>query len=161
MIDREALPEYDWHVMLRDGSSFTVRAAYPQYGGLGPVNAESKPPVVLKDSANKVVFLAPEDAVGCVERRGRLDESEDPGETGELQAEVDRLREQLTVRAYPWPNTSTGTWAWPGTVTYNVPTMGAAGVLGASTLHFNFPAPGPAPGDGAEGDDRTAGTPVA
>lgn len=149
MIDREALPEYDWHVMLRDGSTFTVRAAYPQYG-LSSVSPESKPPVVLKDSANKVVFLAPEDAVGCVERRGRLEESE---ETGELQAEVDRLRAQLAVRT----PISAGTWTWPGTVTYNFPTMGAAGV--GST--FVFPAPGN-PGEGdTEGDDGTTGVPVA
>ena len=158
MIDREALPEYDWHVMLRDGSSFTVRAAYPQYGGLGPVNAESKPPLVLKDSANKVVFLAPEDAVGCVERRGRLDES-DAEETGELQAEVDRLRATLAVRTPVWSNTSTGTWTWPGTFTYNAPTMGAAGAPGASMWYF--PAPGPAAEDVAEGDDGTTGVPVA
>ena len=152
MIDRETLPEYDWHVMLRDGSTFTVRAAYPQYG-LSSVNPESKPPLVLKDSANKVVFLAPEDAVGCVERRARLDESSDDlEETGELQAEVDRLRAQLAVRT-----PSTGTWTWPGTVTYNFPTMGAAGV--GST--YVVPAPGSAGEGGTEGDDGTTGVPVA
>jgi hypothetical protein len=66
MTGRQAPPEHNWWIGLRDGSRFTVRAAYVQQGM--SANAEIGAPIVLKDADHKVVLIAPPDWVGYVER---------------------------------------------------------------------------------------------
>ena len=149
MPEKETPAEYNWSVVTRHGSLLPgIRAAYVHSNDCT---------VELKDARHKTVFFAPLDSLDCIERGGRLDESSDDlEEAGELQAEVDRLRAQLAVRTPPWSNTSTGTWTWPATVTYNFPTMGAAGVGYPWTF-----TPASAGEGGTEGDDGTTGVPVA
>jgi hypothetical protein len=70
------MPEYAWDIRFRKSGKTTIRAAYVQHGTSSAeraVAAVATPdtPVVLKDAAHQIVFLAPSSVILSVTRRGR------------------------------------------------------------------------------------------